>query len=129
VAEAVGVTEKTVGNWVEKHNWKEQRDALFNSPDMVVKNLKELIGTITEKRMELERDPNADPKEKYRLSNEVANYTKALEAANKNANIPLSTYVAVMERIFRALQAQHPDKYVALIEFQENHLNEVAAEL
>lgn len=128
-AQMVGVTERTIGEWVSKYNWKEQRDALVNAPDSLVKNLKELISSLTEKRIELEQDPEATPKEKARLADEVAKYTKALEAAKKENEIPLHTYVHVMERVFKAIQIKHPKLYQKLIDFQEEHLNEVSQEL
>lgn len=137
IAAIVNVTEKTLGAWVDKFGWKEQREAMANAPDKLVKNLKELINTLTEQRLELERQKHYDDdeakakaaKDKARLADEISKWTKALDAANKETDIPLATYIRVMEQLFADMQKKHPKIYMQLVDFQEDHINELASRL
>ena len=56
VAERVGVSEKTIGDWVEKHNWKALRDAKNSSPAKRINNIKQIISNMSDEWLECDRE-------------------------------------------------------------------------
>lgn len=48
IAKKVGVSEKTIGNWVEKFNWKSLRNRLLVGKEEVLNNLYEQIANLNE---------------------------------------------------------------------------------
>ena len=135
VAAATGVQEKTVGSWVKKYGWKTEREARINSDGGRIEALKNIIGKLSEQRLEaldqvkIEKDPDKIlelSRRGYTLSNEVANYNKALESLQDQKRVSLAIYIEVMEQIFTALQSEHPKLYLQLLDFQEKHLSTVA---
>ncbi len=124
IADIVNVSEKTIGDWVEKGNWKAVRDANLNGAQTRSANIKELISELTDQQLEI----NIEIKEakaigdKVRvialrqqsatISQEVAIQTKALERMDSDNKISLSTYLEVMNDIFKNLE--HFDKDVYL---------------
>lgn len=143
IAEDLGITEKTVGKWVAEGNWKALRDAKLNSNEQQVANLKSLIGEYTEKALVIleqikvleakgktispvEKDELVELKrESTRISQEVAMYNKTLTQHQSN-KLPLSTYLEVMEDIFKALQGFDKDTYLKTLDFQKSHLQTIA---
>lgn len=132
VASTVGVHEKTLGAWVEKYNWRTLRDAKANSPDLMIINIKDLLRTLAEERMEIDAKTDMDEsqkaKRKAKLADEVSKWSKALEVAQNESKIPLGTYLGVMDKIFDAIRDAHPKIYMELLDFQERHINHVAAQ-
>lgn len=138
IAELVGVTEKTVNTWCANDGWKQQRDVKLNGQQSRAQNLKELIGVITEKRIELQKDIDSAKqkgeiskqedlrKEANQLANEVGMYSKALEQMDQENRIPLATYIQVMEEIFQDLNKYSPKVFASTIDFQEKHLNKIS---
>lgn len=143
IAEDLGITEKTVGKWVAEGNWKALRDAKLNSNEQQVANLKSLIGEYTEKALAIleqikvleakgksitpaEKDELVElKKESTRISQEVAMYNKTLTQHQSN-KLPLSTYLEVMEDIFKAMQGFDKDTYLKTLDFQKAHLQTIA---
>lgn len=126
IAQRLKVTENTVGNWVKVGNWQEVRNAKQNMPDQTAINLKELINDLTQKRIDMESDPTATAKDKAKLADEASKWTKALEALRVKGAIPLSTQLAVIERLFDELGRKHPDILIKLVDFQEEYITELA---
>lgn len=141
IAEDLGVTEKTVGDWVKKFNWKQERDARLNNSTNRAENIKKVIAELTDSTLDtIEKikvaEFNADKqevlalkKEATRISQEVAMYSKALEKMEKDFKISLSTYLEVMEDIFQSLQNWDKDLYIKTLDFQKSHLSTIAQKL
>lgn len=146
IAEDIGVTEKTIGKWVAEGNWKAERDARLNSRESQTNVLRSLISGLTEKALEIhnqtrqleskgkslspeeKEELNALKKESTRISQEVAMYNKTL-AQIKEQRVPLSTYIEVMEDIFRSMQAYDKNLYLKTLDFQRQHLQNTAQNL
>lgn len=135
VANRVGVQERTVGAWVKKYGWRTERDARINSDAGRISSLKSIIGNLSEERLnimrklEKERDPKKITELNQRglhIAGEVANYNKALESLQDQKRVSLAVYIDVMEQIFNALQLHSPKLYLKLVDFQQDHLAEVA---
>jgi phage terminase Nu1 subunit (DNA packaging protein) len=127
IAELVGVSEKTIGEWVEKFKWKERRNALLGSTNNGIQNLKVLVDLYAEKLIEMEQSDTPDPKERARLTDALAKANKTLESFEKDNKIPYSVYINVMELIMGDMLAKiEPKHHLAVLEFFENHTNELA---
>lgn len=141
IAEDLGVTEKTVGDWVKKFNWKQERDARLNNSTNRAENIKKVIAELTECTLDVLEEIkvaqfNGDKaqalllkKETTRIAQEVGMYQKALEKMEKNFKISLSTYLEVMEDIFQALQNFDKKAYLETLDFQKTHLQSIAQKL
>jgi uncharacterized protein YjcR len=138
IARLVNVQEKTMGEWVKKYAWKEERDARLNNAKSQAESLKILIGKLTERRLDLIRTMDQaqkdDDDEKYdaletkasRIADEISKYNKTLLTLDKENRISLSVYLDVMESIFKAIQVFDAELYMKLIDFQDEHLTEIS---
>lgn len=141
IAETVNVTEKTISNWVNDGNWRQLRDAKLNNSKSRTENIKKVIEELTNMTLQTlkkikiaEAEGNQDEllelkKETTRISQEVAMYQKALERLEKEFKISLSTYLEVMEDIFEALMKWDKKVYLKTVDFQREHLQEIAEKL
>jgi predicted transcriptional regulator len=141
IAEDLGVTEKTVSDWVNRHGWKALRDAKLNNSTNRVENIKKVIAQLSESTLEVlenikiaEAEGNKEEalklkKESTRIAQEVGMYQKALEKMEKNFKVSLSTYLEVMEDIFKALQNFDKEAYMKTLDFQKAHLQTIAQKL
>ena len=127
IASLVGVSEKTVGDWIEKFKWKERRNAKLSSKTSGLENLDQLIDMYAEKLIEIEQSDNPDAKERARLIDALAKANKSKESFEKDNKIPYNLYINVMELIMGDMLLKiEPKHHLALLEFFENHTNELA---
>lgn len=142
VAERVGVTEKTVGDWALKNHWKALRDAKNSSPAKRINNIKQIISNLSDEWLDVDRevkrlerdggDPKIIAETRSRIKgidDAVSKWNKTLENIEKDSNVTLSTYLYVMEDIFDSLAGFNRDLYVKLVDFQEHHINKVSTKL
>lgn len=141
VAAKVGVTEKTVGNWVKKYDWKNKRQQQFNATKHRTERVKELISRLTDRNLQiLDQIKEAEDlgetekaitlrNESNKLSQEVAMQSKLLQQIDKDARITLNVYLEVMEDVFKAMQGDYPDLFQRSLDFQEEHLNNISQKL
>lgn len=141
VAKLVSVTEKTIGDWVDKFGWKERRAAAMSSVKSGVENINALINIYTERAIEIENleDPEgltkaelADykqnlVKEKMGLIDSIAKLNKTKENFEKDHRIPYNVYINVTEQIMAAQLDKMKDKHKAeVLDFFEDHINSIA---
>ncbi|GLB51713.1 hypothetical protein NBRC110019_07520 [Neptunitalea chrysea] len=153
IAEKLGVQEKTVGNWVKKYGWKEERDARDNNVDARIENIKAVIDDIIADRtsarlkikqvkidLEHPRTPEDEAKtlrdELSTLKKEIVGYddsiskwNKTLDNFNKENKVSLATYLHVMDELFKDMQAHNQDLYLKTLDFQEQHISKVSVQL
>lgn len=141
IADMLSVTEKTVGEWVEKGNWKAVRDAKVNGATKRSTNIKELISELTDQQLDLvieikQAKAQGDKEmvislrqQSAALSQEVAIQTKALERMDTDNKISLSSYLDVMNDIFKNLEHYDKDVYLKTLDFQESHLSTISIKL
>lgn len=127
IAQLVGVTEKTIGDWIEKFKWKERRNALLGSQQNGIQNINSLIDMYSEKLVAMENDPEAKQDQKTKLVDALAKLNKTKDGFEKEHRIPYNTYINVMDLIMSDMIAKiEPKHHLALLEFFENHTNELA---
>jgi transposase len=141
ISEIVNVSEKTIGDWVEKGKWKGVRDSTMNSSQNRAAKIKELISELTEQQLEINievKDAKAlGEKERVvalrqqsaSISQEVAIQTKALERMDTENRISLGLYLEVMADVFKNLEHYDKDVYLRTLDFQENHLSTISIKL
>ena len=141
IADIVNVSEKTIGDWVEKGNWKAVRDANLNGAQTRSANIKELISELTDQQLEINIEIKeakaigdkdrviALRQQSATISQEVAIQTKALERMDCDNKISLSTYLEVMNDIFKNLEHFDKDVYLKTLDFQESHLSTISIKL
>lgn len=137
IAKILNVTEKTVGGWKDKGNWKTARDAFMFSGKERIKNIEDIISNCAEQRLSLQkkyRDAEQSKdlnlaqdllKQMSGIADEAAKWNKTLDNLKTATKVSLENYVHVMEALFKDLHNEHPKIFLQLIDFQEKHLNKV----
>lgn len=138
-AELVNVSEKTMGTWVDKFGWKNERDALIFSAENRITNIKEIISNLAEQHLKLmadlkeaEKNKDAEAVENIRsqmasISDEAAKWNKSLENLEKASKISLAVRLTVMQDIFHSLNKYDSKLFLQTIEFQEKYIHEISA--
>lgn len=140
VADLIGVAEKTIGDWIAKGGWKEERTARQASPAKRADNIRQIITTLSEDRLRLDREckqaEGRDPDELSKLREEisriddaVSKWNKTLENIEKETRISLATYLGVMDQIFAAMRTYDVKLYMNTVEFQEAHIHKISISL
>jgi len=131
-ADKVGVTTKTMCDWVDKGNWKELREAEATRPGNLEGNFREILAGLTEDLLRLQTYNSGDPNaaiQKMALTDQISKVNKALDAFRKENTPSLSIYVECMEMFMNDLQNENPELFYKLIDFQEEHLRKMAHKL
>jgi hypothetical protein len=141
VARLVGVTEKTLGKWVDHFGWKERRSANMSNLKSGIENINALINIYTERAIEIERDEEppigfsnkelADykkdrVKEKVSLIDSIAKLNKTKENFEKDHRIPYNIYINVTEQIMSSMLEKVPKLRTEVLDFFEDHINSIA---
>lgn len=142
VAELIGCAEKTIGEWVAKFGWKEERTARQASPAKRADNIKMIITNLSEDRLRLDREIRAieasggNPEalaelrdRVSRLDDSVSKWNKALENIEKENRVSLATYLHVMDEIFSAMRLYDARLFMSTVEFQEQHIHKISISL
>jgi len=141
IAQLTGVSELTIGKWVKKYGWLKERAARNASPVKRSENMKSIITTLSEERLELARQTkeaelNGDLEtiknlriQISKIDDAVAKWNKALITVDNESKITLSVYLHVMEQIFESLRIFDRNLYMQTINFQEHHLHDKTMEL
>lgn len=126
ISERLGVTEKTVGDWVEKYGWKALKTAKQSSAKALINSLNNLLEILVDKRIAIEKgEEKGDAKSTI---DDISKINKTIETLNKKGKPSLSTYIHCVERFMNALHAKNPELFFKTLEFQKEHIQIVAAE-
>ncbi|WP_264521195.1 DUF1804 family protein [Flavobacterium sp. N1994] len=127
ISSLINVSEHTIGTWVEKFKWKERRNALLGSTNNGLQNINNLIDIYAEKLISMETDKDASDSAKVKLVDAIAKLNKTKDGFEKEHRIPYNTYINVMELIMSDMISKiEPKHHLAILEFFENHTNELA---
>lgn len=159
ITHKTGVTLRTVQRWIKDGNWKKLRDAKANGSPQRIERTQLVVDSLTDRRIQLIKDETKARKELEELEelgdyeelkeekailrvkvetlraeaasidDAISKWNKRIENLNKEGKITLSIYMEVMERIFEALRLSNEPLYMQTLDFQENHLEDVAAKL
>ena len=140
ISTLIGVSEVTLSKWVNENNesWKKQRNARMSNPSVRTDNIKQIINDLSEQRITLghqlkiaERDSDLEEctltrKSIASIDDAVSKWNKTLTSIDKENQVTLSSYLAVMEMLFEAIKAYDEKLFFNTLDFQEVHLNEVS---
>ena len=159
IAHKTGVTLRTVQRWIKDGNWKKLRDAKANGSPQRIERTQLVVDSLTDRRIQLIKDETKARKELEELEelgdyeelkeekailrvkvetlraeaasidDAISKWNKRIENLNKEGKITLSIYMEVMERTCEALRLYNEPLYMQTLDFQENHLEDVAAKL
>lgn len=143
IHELLGVSKQSLNKWVNnpKDDWQEERSARMNSVKKRADDIKEVIALNTERRLAIfneikEAQEQKDGKtvaelrrEAVAIGQEVAMYSKALEAMDKSSKPSLALYLEIMDDIFKALNLHDSATYLKTLDFQEKHIPTVVERL
>ncbi|RLZ08591.1 DUF1804 family protein [Faecalibacter macacae] len=141
IAEKGLATEKTIGNWIKKGNWKKLRDAKMNSTSNRLDRINEVTDQLAEQRLQLfkeieEAKEKGDQKlamdlqrQAVQIDDSISKWNKRAENVDKENRISLSVYLEVMEDIFNHLQMHNSELFLKTIDFQEEHINTISNRL
>jgi transposase len=140
ISKLLNVSEPTLSKWVNENNaaWKRERNARMSNPSVRTDNIKQIINDLSEQRITLggqlkQAEFNNDLEEITRLRESIARiddavskWNKTLTSIDKESQVTLSVYLAVMEMLFDALKAFDEKLFFQTLDFQEVHLNDVS---
>ena len=148
IAGQLGVNKRTVDRWATEGEWRKIRDAKANSGKERIERTQLVVDSLTDRRLQVIEQikeneselKTADKEQKTTLQMElldlrkecatiddaIAKWNKRIENLIKGTKITLSMYIEVMESIFEALRLKDEKLYILTLDFQEEHLNEVA---
>lgn len=158
IAHKYKVSLRTAQRWIKEGNWKKLRDSKANGSEQRIERTQLVVDSLTDKRMQiiedeknvreklesiegLENDIIKDQRKSLREEQEflrasaasiddaISKWNKRIENLNKEGKLTLSLYMEVMERIFEALRLSNEPLYMQTLDFQENHLEDVASKL
>lgn len=140
-AEKAKVTPKTVGAWINKFGWKEQRNARANSTRERLDRINQVTDDMAEQRLRLFKEIKEAKevgdqklaaslqKEAVQIDDAIAKWNKRVENLEKEGRVSLTVYLEVMDRIFNSLQVYNADLFMKTLDFQEEHLNDISLKL
>jgi len=143
ISQLLNVSEKTLSGWINADDelWKKERDARNTSPTQRISNIENIISGLAEERIQLSRElvksekagdlvnVSEIRKNISKLDDAVSKWNKTLRDINKEAKIPLATYLEVMQSIFEALQHYNPKLFMQTLDFQEKHIHDASLKL
>ncbi|WP_417366877.1 hypothetical protein [Flavobacterium beibuense] len=138
IAEDLGVTAKTIGEWVKDGNWKAERSAVINNSKNRSEKFKAVLEDFADEQLMLNQqikdaEATGDLIEAARLrkvqaslADQVGKYQKALERIDKENKISLSTRIEILEDIFNEMQEYDKDLFMKSLDFQKYYLQKTA---
>lgn len=139
ISALIGVTEKTIGTWVNKYGWKQERDAVLFSAEAQISNIKQIISNCAEEHLLLSKQAIEADKAKDKelanslreqmatLSDQVSKWNKTLENIDKTNQISLAVRLTVMRQIFEAMSNYDSKLFLQTIDFQEKYIHDISA--
>ena len=148
IAGQLGVNKRTVDRWATEGEWRKIRDAKANSGKERIERTQLVVDSLTDRRLQVIeqiKENEAELKTAYKerkttlqmelldlrkecatIDDAIAKCNKRIENLRKGTKITLSMYIEVMENIFEALRLKNEKLYIQTLDFQEEHLHEVA---
>lgn len=140
VAEMLDITQKTVGEWVKRYAWREEKEAREISATNRNKNRDEVLSDLATDRMkiresilqeEAKEKPDRELTREWRkqisqIDDAVSKWNKAKITAEKNERVPLDVYLQVMDNIFDSLRLFSLELYTQTLDFQEQHVYNIS---
>lgn len=118
IALHVGVTEKTLRNWIEEGNWDAMRDSLQITRPQLLKDAYAQLNAINR---HIEEKLNNIPTKEF--SDSKAVIRKEIEAFSTQ---PIHKYIEVFEESIDFLSKNHPSKIAEFAEWSQEFINQLS---
>jgi len=129
----INVSEKTIGSWVDKGNWRELRLSKQTTPDTLTSKYNELLTVLLEKRIRLEKktekrtdDENSNM---HSIIDEMSKLSAMIERLQTDGKASLRTHIHCLEKFMASLHQNNPKLFMQLIDFQKEYFTLLAEEL
>lgn len=131
IAGFLGLQEKTVGDWVNKGNWKSERDTQLSMSNKGRECLKKVIANLAERRVEIfaERKiyKQVDDKktvlaldvEAGSIADQVSKMNATLKNYDQENQMTATVYLEVMQDAFNQLRIYDEKLHLKTLDFQE----------
>lgn len=129
IAVKLKTTEKTIGNWVNEGKWKELRLTMQSAPDVLITKYKELLTTLLDKRLKMEKGEKIEGENMHSIIDEMSKVSAMIERLQTENRASLGTHINCIERFMNALHKDNPKLLVELIPFQEVYLTQLVEDL
>ncbi len=132
ISQKLGVSEKTIGKWVEVGKWKETRLAKQSAPETLVQKYDDIMVALLDKRLYFERlkTTTAEQKEEYRgIIDEMSKLSAMKQKLIGEGKLSLGTHVRCIERFMTALHKSDPKLFVQLLEFNKEYFTQLSQDL
>lgn len=138
IAADLGITEKTISNWVNQGGWKNERTALVNNNESRAEKFRAVLEDLADEQLmtsQLIKNHEANGelaeaallrKRATSIANQVGMYQKALEKLHKDSKILLSTKLDVIEDLFKTMQEFDKKLYMSSLDFQRYYIQLIA---
>lgn len=133
ISKKINVSEKTIGSWVEKGNWRELRLSKQTTPDVLISKYNELLTILLDKRLKLEKDKEnkiIDGDDNMRsVIDEMSKVSAMIERLQVDGKASLRTHIHCLEKFMASLHQNNAKLFMLLIDFQKEYLTLLAEEL
>jgi Putative ATPase subunit of terminase (gpP-like) len=132
IALKLHVSEKTVGNWAEKNNWKDIKLSKQTTIDTLLVKYNELLSALLDKRLKFEKkiDKSDEDKQEYNgVIDEMSKVSSMIDKIQKDGTPSLRIHIMCLEKFMGALHNAQPKVFMQLLEFQIEYLQLLAEEL
>lgn len=138
IAVLLNTPQRTIRSWIDKKNWKQERDARLNSQKERIENIKKVISNLTEQALRVQDMRNDAVLEQDKeqiasldlqavgIADQISKWNKALETLDKKGRIDLGVYLQVMDEVFGAMQSYDNKLFLNTLDFQQHHIEHVS---
>lgn len=141
ISDITGVSEQTLTKWINdpKDNWKDQRNSKVSKTEVRIDNIRQVINNLCDDRLKLDKSLKEAEAAKdgvavqlirkhlAGIDDSISKWNKTLTTLDKENKVPLGVYLRIMDDIFKALSTYNEKLYLQTIDFQEEHINNVAS--
>lgn len=141
ISAVTGITEKTIGVWIKKYGWREQRNAKFASKTSRIENIQAVIDDLVEQRLDLSKQirkaqEDGDKalvydlnRQAVALGDELSKYNKTRNDILKGNALTLEEYLEMMQELFDDMRRYDEKLYNSTLDFQEQHVQMISKKL
>jgi hypothetical protein len=133
ISKKINVSEKTIGTWVDKGNWRELRLSKQTTPDVLISKYNELLTILLDKRLKLEKEKSIgdeNNEDSMRpIIDEMSKVSAMIERLQIDGKASLRTHIHCLEKFMASLHQNNTKLFMQLIDFQKEYLTLLAEEL
>lgn len=132
IAAKLKLSEKTVGDWAKKGNWKEIKLSKQTTTETLLSKYSELLSALLDKRLKIEKkiEKDDDEKQEYNgIIDEMSKMSAMIDRLQKDGKPSLRIHIMCLEKFMGSLHHTNPKLYMQLVDYQIEYLQLLAEEL